>query len=63
MPGTEDREWSLWALEQGGVCVLDPALAVDHDHSRDPLRACFECPGGSRNIVTTATTNPAVVSA
>ena len=41
MPGTEDREWSLWALEQGGVCVLDPALAVDHDHSRDSLRGCF----------------------
>jgi len=41
MPGTEDREWSLWALEQGHVCVLDPALAVDHDHSRDSLRACF----------------------
>ena len=42
MPGTEDREWSLWALEQGHVCLLDPALAVDHDHSRDSLRACFE---------------------
>jgi rhamnosyltransferase len=42
MPGTEDREWSLWALEQGGVCVIDPALAVDHDHSRDPLRAAFD---------------------
>jgi rhamnosyltransferase len=42
MPGTEDREWSLWALEaHGAVCVLDPALAVEHDHSRDSLRACF----------------------
>jgi len=42
MPGTEDREWSLWALEAtGGVCVLDPALAVDHDHTRDGLRASF----------------------
>ncbi|HVL96543.1 MAG TPA: glycosyltransferase family 2 protein [Solirubrobacteraceae bacterium] len=42
MPGTEDREWSLWALEaRGGVCVLDPALAVDHDHAGDSLRECF----------------------
>jgi rhamnosyltransferase len=41
MPGTEDREWSRWALGRGGVCVLDPALAVEHDHTRDSLRACF----------------------
>jgi rhamnosyltransferase len=41
MPGTEDREWSLWALERGHVCVLDPALAVDHDHAHDSLRECF----------------------
>lgn len=42
MPGTEDREWSLWALEaHGAVCVLDPALAVDHDHEHDSLRASF----------------------
>lgn len=42
LPGSEDRAWALWALEQGHVCVLDPALAVDHDHSRDPLRVAFE---------------------
>jgi rhamnosyltransferase len=42
MPGTEDREWALWALETyGGVCLLDPALAVEHDHSHDSLRQCF----------------------
>lgn len=41
MPGTEDREWSLWALRRGHVCVLDPALAVHHDHSRDSLRDSF----------------------
>lgn len=41
LPGTEDREWSRWALEQGYVCALDPALTVEHDHSRDSLRACF----------------------
>jgi glycosyltransferase involved in cell wall biosynthesis len=42
LPGSEDREWALWALRVGHVCVLDPALAVDHDHSRDSLRASFE---------------------
>jgi rhamnosyltransferase len=41
LPGCEDREWALWALEQGYVCRLDPALAVDHDHSGDSLRASF----------------------
>jgi hypothetical protein len=41
MPGTEDREWSLWALREGYVCVLDPAIAVEHDHSRDSLGDCF----------------------
>lgn len=41
MPGTEDREWSRWALSRGHVCLLDPALAVEHDHSRDSLRECF----------------------
>lgn len=41
MPGTEDREWSWWALSRGLVCVLDPALAVDHDHARESLPACF----------------------
>jgi rhamnosyltransferase len=42
MPGTEDREWSLWAMEaRAKVCLLDPALVVEHDHSRDSLRRCF----------------------
>jgi hypothetical protein len=41
LPGSEDREWALWALRAGHVCVLDAALAVDHDHSRDSLRASF----------------------
>src|SRR5437763_14441144 len=41
LPGCEDREWSLWALERGGICILDPALAVDHDHAHDSLRECF----------------------
>ncbi len=41
LPGSEDREWSRWALAGGMLCVVDPALVVDHDHSRDPLPACF----------------------
>jgi rhamnosyltransferase len=41
LPGTEDREWSRWALSTGRVCVLDPALAVDHDHAKEPLRLAF----------------------
>jgi rhamnosyltransferase len=42
LPGAEDREWALWALQRGYVCVLDPALAVEHDHTRESLRACFQ---------------------
>ena len=34
-------EWARWALSEGGRCLLDPALAVEHDHARDSLRACF----------------------
>ena len=42
LTGTEDREWALWALEaHGGVCLLDPALAVDHDHTGDSLARTF----------------------
>ena len=41
MPGTEDKEWALHWLAQGMVCVMDPALAVDHDHEHDSLRASF----------------------
>jgi hypothetical protein len=42
LTGTEDREWALWALEtRGAVCVLDPALAVDHDHTQDSLRQTY----------------------
>ena len=41
LPGSEDREWALWALDRGHLCLLDPALAVDHDHSRDSMRQSF----------------------
>jgi rhamnosyltransferase len=42
LPATEDREWSRWALQHGHVFVADPALLVDHDHSEDSLRECFD---------------------
>jgi rhamnosyltransferase len=42
MPGTEDKEWAWHWLCEGWKVVLDPALEVDHDHSRDPLRAVFD---------------------
>ena len=39
MPGTEDKEWAWHWLERGWVTVVDPALAVDHDHfGEDPVR-------------------------
>ena len=37
----EDKEWALHWLARGDVCVIDPGLAVDHDHSHDPLPAIF----------------------
>jgi rhamnosyltransferase len=37
MPGTEDKEWAWYWLEQGKRVVIDPLLMVDHDHSKDPL--------------------------
>jgi rhamnosyltransferase len=42
LPGTEDREWSRWALQHGHVFVADPTLQVDHDHAGDSLRECFD---------------------
>jgi rhamnosyltransferase len=42
LPGAEDKEWArFWALARGRVTVLDPGLAVAHDHTHDPLGAIF----------------------
>jgi rhamnosyltransferase len=41
LPGCEDKEWALHWLGQGYVCVIDPQLAVDHDHTHDSLRAIY----------------------
>lgn len=37
MPGTEDKEWSLFWLDKGYLCVIASELAVEHDHSKDSL--------------------------
>jgi rhamnosyltransferase len=37
MPSTEDREWSLYWLDRGWLCVMDPELRVDHAHDMDSL--------------------------
>jgi glycosyltransferase involved in cell wall biosynthesis len=41
LPGCEDKEWAWHWLTRGYTCVVDPALAVAHDHTHDPLRATF----------------------
>jgi rhamnosyltransferase len=42
MPFTEDKEWAWHWLNDGWRVALDPALQVEHDHSRDPLHVIFE---------------------
>lgn len=42
MPGTEDKAWAHHWIERGHTCVVGADLAVEHDHTRDPLRAQFE---------------------
>lgn len=41
MPFTEDREWALHWLREGWTVTVDPALAVEHDHSKDPVAQTF----------------------
>jgi rhamnosyltransferase len=42
MPFSEDKEFAWHWLNQGWTVVVDPALVVDHDHSKDPLRVIFK---------------------
>ena len=37
LPGCEDQEWALHWLGEGYICVIDPALVIDHDHAHDPV--------------------------
>jgi glycosyltransferase involved in cell wall biosynthesis len=41
MPGTEDKEWAWHWLQRGLHAVIDPALAVEHDHSKDGVRETY----------------------
>lgn len=41
LPACEDKEWALHWLGEGYSCRVDPALAVDHDHTHDSLRAIY----------------------
>ncbi len=41
LPGCEDKEWAWYWLQRGHVCVVDPALVVDHDHTHDSLRNIY----------------------
>ncbi len=41
LPGSEDREWAWYWLERGYRCVIDPALAVEHDHTHDPVASIY----------------------
>src|SRR4051812_5175251 len=41
MPACEDKEWAWHWLQRGWLVRVDPALAVEHDHSHDPLRDVY----------------------
>lgn len=41
LPACEDKEWAWHWLQQGYSCVVDPALAVEHDHTHDSLRSIY----------------------
>lgn len=41
MPFSEDKEFAWHWLNQGWKVVIDPALVVDHDHSKDPLPVIY----------------------
>jgi rhamnosyltransferase len=41
MPASEDREWALHWLDRGWVSVVDPALAVEHDHGGESPRSTY----------------------
>lgn len=41
LPACEDKEWAWYWLARGHRCLIDPALAVEHDHTHDPLRSIY----------------------
>jgi rhamnosyltransferase len=63
LPGCEDREWASYWIGQGYVCVVDPALGLEHDHTHDTLpsiyrRARREAAGFALFLPTTPTPTP-----
>lgn len=42
LPGCEDKEWAWHWLAQGQTCLIDPALAVEHDHTHDPVTEIYQ---------------------
>ncbi|MHB8689949.1 MAG: glycosyltransferase family 2 protein [Solirubrobacteraceae bacterium] len=41
LPGCEDSEWASYWIGQGYLCVVDPALALEHDHTHDTLQSIY----------------------
>jgi rhamnosyltransferase len=41
LPACEDREWARHWAGRGYVCLIDPGLLVDHDHTHDPLAQIY----------------------
>jgi glycosyltransferase involved in cell wall biosynthesis len=41
LPFSEDKEFAWHWLHHGRTVVIDPLLAVDHDHSKDPLPVLY----------------------
>lgn len=41
LPGCEDKEWAWYWLKRGYVCLVDPSVTVDHDHSHDSLLSIY----------------------
>ena len=42
LPGCEDKEWAWHWLQLGWVCRLDRSLAVEHDHTHDPVLSIYQ---------------------
>lgn len=42
LPMTEDKEWTLHWLERGWLCLVDPELAVEHDHGDEGPGPTYE---------------------
>jgi glycosyltransferase involved in cell wall biosynthesis len=41
LPMTEDKEWALHWMQRGWLCLVDPALGVDHTHGGESIRSTY----------------------